>query len=510
MFSERGLHRALTPMPKLAAPLNRANATQALESFIKERTADKTLAARRTIQLSEDDLLLLEHEAGAAAASAPTRLRLNSKIVIAQPLADGVRRPRAEETLIAVSRAVGSHLELAEVLRQTTRELVRALAADIGSICRLDPVDAALERMARYHEPHALSARAASSDVWERILTKTVRDAGGAVYSSDSARDRRFDHSLLRHVPHRSVLIQPLRVKGHIAGIFALVWTRAKHRFKDAELRLVDAVTQQAAIAIENAELLGEVQKFNEVLERRVLDRTARLRRASRALRASREEIRALSKHLEEIRETERARIAREIHDELGQALTVLKMDLARVSREAGLAAGSPDAARLPLAIDNMITSVRRIASELRPQVLDDLGLLAALEWQSREFERCSGAACRFRVKGEPATIDADRSTALFRIFQEMLTNVARHAGATIVQITLDVGQRSVRLQVRDNGCGMDTVPGPYRKRLGLLGMQERAAAFNGRVRILSAPQKGTVVRVQIPMPAAAGEALSS
>ena len=229
-------------------------------------------------------------------------------------------------------------------------------------------------------------------------------NAGGAVYSSDSARDRRFDHSLLRHVPHRSVLIQPLRVKGHIAGIFALVWTRARHRFKESELRLVDAVTQQAAIAIENAELLTEVQEFNQALERRVRDRTARLRRASRALRASREEIRALAKHLEQIREAERARIAREIHDELGQALTVLKMDLARVSRDAGWRSTRPDAARLPLAIDNMITSVRRIASELRPQVLDDLGLLAALEWQSQEFERCTGATCRFRVKGEPGS----------------------------------------------------------------------------------------------------------
>jgi signal transduction histidine kinase len=123
---------------------------------------------------------------------------------------------------------------------------------------------------------------------------------------------------------------------------------------------------------------------------------------------------------------------------------------------------------------------VRRIASELRPQVLDDLGLLAALEWQSREFERCTGATCRFRVKGEPGAIDADRSTALFRIFQEILTNVARHAGATYVQITLDVAARTVRLHVRDNGCGMQTVPGPYRKRLGLLGMQERSAEKYG------------------------------
>ena len=123
------------------------------------------------------------------------------------------------------------------------------------------------------------------------LLTKTPPDVGAAVYSSDSAKDPRFDHPLLRLLPHRSVLIQPMRIRGEIAGILAFVWTRSRHRFNDIELRLVDAVTQQAANAIENAELLSEVRELNEHLERRVRDRTSQLnaglRRAARLTRGA-------------------------------------------------------------------------------------------------------------------------------------------------------------------------------------------------------------------------------
>ena len=173
-----------------------------------------------------------------------------------------------------------------------------------------------------------------------QLLTKTPPDVGSAVYSSDSAKDPRFDHPLLRLLPHRSVLIQPMRIRGEIAGILAFAWTRSRHRFNDIELRLVDSVTQQAANAIENAELLSEVRELNEHLERRVRDRTSQLNVAYEELRGSREELRALTTHLEHVRESERTRISREIHDELGQALTGLKMDLARLSRGNGNGGG--------------------------------------------------------------------------------------------------------------------------------------------------------------------------
>ena len=393
-------------------------------------------------------------------------------------------------------------MDITEVLRQTTRELVRALAADFGSVWRVNPDDRELKPIAGYRVPAIVRSIGVSGHVSAHQLTKIALDVSTAVYSSNSDKDPRFDHPLLRLLPHRSVLIQPMRIRGEIAGILAFAWTRSRHRFNDIELRLVDSVTQQAANAIENAELLSEVRELNEHLERRVRDRTSQLNEAYEELRGSRQELRALTTHLENVRESERTRIAREIHDELGQALTGLKMDIARLSRGNGNGDTALDPAAAAAAIDEMIGTVRRISSELRPQILDDLGLLAALEWQAKDFQTRTGVKCVFRRKGAlvEGRLDTERSTALFRIFQEIMTNVARHAEATRVSIALDIGRASVGLTVRDNGRGIRESPRPHSPRLGILGMKERAVVFGGRVLVAGTPGKGTSVRVRIPM----------
>jgi signal transduction histidine kinase len=334
-----------------------------------------------------------------------------------------------------------------------------------------------------------------SAAVWEQVMTAAVK-ADGPVYSVDSARDHRFDRSVLRLFPHRSVLIQPLRVRGLTAGVFAFIWNREQHRFSEIELRLVAAVAGHAGMAIENAELLKEVHRLNLHLEDRVRDRTDRLQRACDDLEASREALRALTTKLERVRENERTRIAREIHDELGQALTSLKMDITRDIT----ANGGRGIRDLAPAVDNLIEDVRRIASELRPPILDDLGLVAALDWHAREFGKRTGIRTRFRTTGTVGP-DADRATVLFRIFQEILTNVARHAEASLVQISLASLRRAVRLDVRDNGRGMADVPASRRRGLGMLGMQERAAACGGRVEFSTRARRGTRVRVYIPWP---------
>lgn len=409
---------------------------------------------------------------------------------------------RGVETLVAISRAINSRLELTEVLRQATREMVRALDADIGTVWRLEASGDELVPVAGYHVPKSLYRAASGSlRLSHHSLVAAVKESGGPVFSSDSANDLRFNYSLLALVPHKSVLIQPLRVKGQIAGIFAFIWTRARHPFSGVELRLIDAVTEQASVAMENAQLLHEVRQLNQHLEQRVIDRTSQLQRAYEQLRASRNELRALSTHMERVRERERTRIAREIHDELGQSLTCLRMELSRAEEHGHHTPGAADLAASHGIIDGMMTTVRRIASELRPQVLDDLGLLAALEWQAHTFEKHTGIKCRFRAKGTPSNVDIERTTALFRIFQEILTNVARHAGATRVSVTFSVGRTSLSLKVGDNGKGMGLVRSANKKRLGLLGMQERAAAVGGRVVICSAPGAGTTVRARIPLP---------
>lgn len=406
----------------------------------------------------------------------------------------GIPRPRPAETLFAVSKAVGSRSGLVEALRQTTGVLARALGADVGSLWLLDSGNRDLERVSGLQLPDNLHPAALMTGmVSKRLLASAVKETGGPIYSSDSAHDPRFTESLLGPLPHRSVLIQPLRVKGQIAGTFVFIWTRARHRFSRVQLRMVDSVTEQTGLVIENTELLEDVQQLNRQLERRVRNRTARLNRAYEELRASRKQLRAVSVHMERVRECERARISREIHDELGQALTGLKMDLCRRLN------GHAEAGNLPAMIDAMIDTVRRIASELRPRILDDLGLLAALEWQASDFETRTGIRFRLRSTGAFDHIDTERSTALFRIFQEVLTNIARHADATRVLITLSAGPASVRLTVRDNGSGLRP-PVSGQKRLGILGMQERAGAFGGRVTVTGAPGKGTVVHARVPV----------
>ncbi len=151
--------------------------------------------------------------------------------------------------------------------------------------------------------------------------------------------------------------------------------------------------------------------------------------------------------------------------------------------------------------MDRLIVSLRRIASELRPSTLDDLGLNAALEWQAQEFESRTGVRCRVALPQEPLALDAERSTAIFRIFQESLTNVARHANATHVEARLESVGDQLILQVRDNGKGFDPEQAKTRRSLGLVGMQERALLLGGEVKVAGIPGAGTSLTLRIPLP---------
>lgn len=229
-------------------------------------------------------------------------------------------------------------------------------------------------------------------------------------------------------------------------------------------------------------------------------------RRVEEELHSSQERLRSYSNALQVLREDERTRISREIHDELGQSLTALKLDLAWLARRLGEAAGPlrDKAASLTRDVDDIIGAVKKISAELRPGILDDLGLGAAVEWQAREFERRTGIRCRVAVEPEDLSPDRDRATSLFRILQEALTNVARHAEATEVEVRLEEGHGELVLEVRDDGKGIsgDGIADPAS--LGLLGIRERALAWGGSAEIAGTPGKGTRVRVALP-PAAAG-----
>ena len=224
---------------------------------------------------------------------------------------------------------------------------------------------------------------------------------------------------------------------------------------------------------------------------------------SERRLRASEENLRALAAHLQSVREEERIHIAREIHDELGQALTGLKFDLSSFARNFEKDAPESRAEKqqvLSSAIDRIINSVRRIASGLRPEVLDEIGLAAAFEWQAREFQRRTGIRCHVNIPARFVDPDKERSTALFRVFQELLTNVARHANATRVNVSLSEGAQALTLTVEDNGRGIKDKEIESPRSLGFLGLRERVLAFGGSIDVKGDEGKGTRVSVSVPM----------
>jgi len=233
-------------------------------------------------------------------------------------------------------------------------------------------------------------------------------------------------------------------------------------------------------------------------------DRTAS-KLAADKLERSRRQLRALSARLQSLREEERTRIAREIHDDLGQTLTALKMDLCWVERRLATETTphlNPVLDRIVEAgelADATIASVQRISSELRPSVLEDLGLSAALRHEAQRFQERTGIACALRADDEPPTLARQVATAVFRIFQEALTNVARHAEAKEVQIDLREQGGQLILQIIDNGKGIRPSDLEDAKSLGLLGMRERAELLGGEVTFQPNPSGGTVVRLCVP-----------
>ena len=224
-------------------------------------------------------------------------------------------------------------------------------------------------------------------------------------------------------------------------------------------------------------------------------------KQAEDALRGSLDELRALAARLQTIREEERTRVAREIHDELGQALTAIKLESALLIR--GLPVEAKEelnrAQSIVELVEGTIQAVRRISTELRPAILDDMGLVAAVEWAAAEFQNRTGMKCRLDLPRDDLVIDRESATALFRMLQETLTNVARHAHATEVNVSLASENGSLVLEIQDNGVGIAKERLSASTSLGILGMRERAILLGGELIVEGAPGKGTRATVRIP-----------
>jgi two-component system sensor histidine kinase UhpB len=236
-----------------------------------------------------------------------------------------------------------------------------------------------------------------------------------------------------------------------------------------------------------------------------VLTDITNIRLAEQELKKSREQLRDLSLHLQSIIEDGRKQLAREIHDELGQFLTALKMDLAWLSKR--LPKDHKDQELLldktksmSTLIEKTMKYVQRLSSELRPGLLDDLGLVPAMEWQAQEFEKRAKIRCEMSLDSEEIDLDQDLSTVIFRIYQEALTNVARHAQATKVKVSLREKNGTLTLKIKDNGKGItkDKIYAP--ESLGMIGMRERISPWQGQVRITGTKDKGTTLTVTLPL----------
>lgn len=272
---------------------------------------------------------------------------------------------------------------------------------------------------------------------------------------------------------------------------------RAEHHWADFTTRTRSGEvieTSWARLALADGASLGFGQ-----------DITARKRTEER-LRQSHDELRALSARLRAAREEESARIARQVHDEVGQTLTALRLDVAWLERQlqpsppAAAEAAAQKLRDMTQLLDSALDAVHRIASELRPGVLDKLGLEAAVEWYVEDFEKRTGICCRLRSRLQGGNAVApETATALFRILQEALTNVARHAGATEVEIRLAGEAGRVLLDVADNGRGIPEERVADSRSLGLLGMRERAWALGGHLEVRRNPGRGTSVAVSLP-----------
>jgi len=222
---------------------------------------------------------------------------------------------------------------------------------------------------------------------------------------------------------------------------------------------------------------------------------------AERKIKDTGERLRNLALHLQNIREEERTLIVREIHDELGQMLTFLKIQIALVGKKLNddqqILKDKIDSS-LKL-IDDSINSIQRIAEKLRPNVLDELGIGPAIDWQAKDFSDRTGIECVCDLPKEEPFLDKEKSTAVFRIFQEALTNIARHANADKVFISLKEYKNNLILEIKDNGKGITVNQINDSRSLGILGMKERAMLFSGRVKIKSSMNSGTSVLVEIP-----------
>lgn len=322
--------------------------------------------------------------------------------------------------------------------------------------------------------------------------THQLEYIGGAVLAITGRTAAEFyaTHNLAKECVHPDDqhLMVTTENLAHMPPVAILRWIHPDGRVVHAEHRRVPVYDNAGQLqAVEG--IARDVTEFVE---------------AQRRLRESEEQLRQLAARMHDAREAERARVARELHDELGQTLTALKLDISRMVQSLTREHLTPQMVdRLQSLIglsDIGLATVKRIATTLRPPTLDHLGLAEAIHWESLTFKARTGLRCTVRANKTRTALSSEQQTALFRIFQEALTNVVRHAQASAVQVTLTERAQRFEMSIRDNGRGITEAQTGDPNAIGLLGMRERTALMGGVFRISGRRGKGTVVLIEVPV----------
>ncbi|MDH3256277.1 MAG: GAF domain-containing sensor histidine kinase [Nitrospinota bacterium] len=306
-------------------------------------------------------------------------------------------------------------------------------------------------------------------------LPGRVLESGKPAWINDVTLDPNFPRAKLSHnLGVKAGFAFPVLIREEVVGIMEFF----SEQTAEPEDKLLEIMTHIGA-------------QLGRVIERQ---------RAEQEDLHSRQQLLNLYHRLEMVREEERTRIAREIHDELAQVLTALKLEISLLQKKLGnqVPALQKHAGTILGLVDQTIPAVKELIHDLRPSILDDFGLQETISWEGKEFERRTGIRCDLDLNLINPKIDSARSTAMFRIFQETLTNVVRHANARHVKVNLEDELNTLTLRVEDDGIGIDSKHLLNGKSLGILGMRERARVWGGEVDFQSEPQKGTTVVVQI------------
>lgn len=338
-----------------------------------------------------------------------------------------------------------------------------------------------------------------------------------------------LEASILEAMPHAVVGLKNRRVifaNDSVESVFGWqakdligkntrIFYRSEKDFEDMARILYTLMEKQRTVSLEypcrhrdgrdmecaiSAARIGQTLKDRSIVV--IFEDITERKQAKNELEQSREQLRKLTAHLQSVREKERTLIARELHDELGQLLTALNTEAVLLGKKIPpeYQALIERARNMTNLIEITMQTLKRIYMALRPGMLDHLGLTVSIGWQADEFTKRTGIACRVKIDPEEMNLDPDLATALFRIFQETLTNIARHADATKVNARLKATAKKVLLVVKDNGRGITDEQREKPHSFGLLGIRERVAYWGGEVRITGEPGKGTTVHVSIPL----------